>query len=162
MASSVEVTYWDENGWHPHIHAIVCSDNEVKHYKIEGFKNLVSNTQLMDEWKTITWDSNMVSIRKIQIDKHHFERQWIAEVFKYAVKFSSLSVEKLVELIELQKKKNYRFYATSWVFRWRKSINMKVGEKITDDEINCATNLLLWYTYDNKSKIYRFKKNLNE
>jgi hypothetical protein len=41
----------------------------------------------------------------------------IGEVFKYAVKFSSLAVDQLAEIVELQQKKRLRFYDTYGIFR---------------------------------------------
>lgn len=81
----------------------------------------------MGEWYQLTGDSFCVAMRGVNINKNHFERQGIAEVFKYAVKFSTLPVPKLVELIALQKRKQYRFYATTGVFRgWRSDIQKKL------------------------------------
>jgi hypothetical protein len=73
----------------------------------------MSNRDLQKAWHDITKDSHCVAMRKVDVSKNHFDRQGIAEVFKYAVKFNTLSVEHLVELIALQKKKQYRFYATT-------------------------------------------------
>lgn len=116
MVASVEVTYW-KNWRHPHLHVLVCSSNEIP-TEYSSFLNTQSNRELQKERHSLTWDSYSVAMRKIEVDKHHFDRQGIAEVFKYAVKFTTLEVPQLVELIGIQKKKQYRFYATYWSFRW--------------------------------------------
>jgi hypothetical protein len=90
---------------------LVCSDNEID-TEYSQFLSAQSNRDLQKERHTLTGDSYSVAMRKIDVTKHHFDRQGIAEVFKYAVKFTTLDVTQLVELIALQKKKQYRFYAT--------------------------------------------------
>lgn len=117
--SSIEVTYSQKSWRHPHIHILACSDNDIL---IEYSPRLwtESNGQLQKERYSITKDSYSVAMRKVDISKGYFDRQGIAEVFKYAVKFTTLSIPKLVELVALQQKKNYRFYASTWIFRWWK------------------------------------------
>lgn len=117
MVASVEVTHG--KSWrHPHMHVLVCSDYEIP---VEYSKALwtLSNRSLQKEWFELTGDSFCVAMRKVDVSKHHFDRQWIAEVFKYAVKFTSLDTPQLVELIDLQEKRQYRFYATYGIFRGR-------------------------------------------
>ena len=59
-------------------------------------------------------------MRKIRVDSWYFDRNWIWEVFKYAVKFSTLDVPHLVDLIELQHNRKYHFFSTYGIFRWWK------------------------------------------
>ncbi|MEI8008485.1 MAG: hypothetical protein WCI00_03535 [bacterium] len=49
----------------------------------------------------------------------------IGEVFKYAVKFSSLEVDQLAEIVELQQRKKLRFYDTYGIFRKMNIANTK-------------------------------------
>jgi hypothetical protein len=57
------------------------------------------------------------------------------------VKFTTLDVTQLVELIALQKKKQYRFYATFWAFRWWK-VNVKTKrKKLTRQEVSYLPNI---------------------
>ena len=49
----------------------------------------------------------------------------IGEVFKYVVKFNSLEVDQLAEIVELQQKKKYRFYDTYGIFRKMWSVKTK-------------------------------------
>ena len=117
MIASIEVTYSEKSWWHPHMHLLVCSDDEITDIEWSDFLGTKSNRRLQKERYKITTDSYCVAMRKVEVDKHHFERQWIAEVFKYAIKFTTLSIQKLVELMKLQKKRRYRFYSSYGVFR---------------------------------------------
>jgi plasmid rolling circle replication initiator protein Rep len=53
MVSSVEITYSEKSGRHPHIHMLVCTDEEIP---VEYSQKLgtYSNRQLQKEWYTIT------------------------------------------------------------------------------------------------------------
>lgn len=75
MVSSVEITY-GKNGWHPHIHMLVCSDKEIP---TEYSKVLTaqSNRDLQREWYNITKDSYSVGMRKIEVNKGSFSRRGI-------------------------------------------------------------------------------------
>lgn len=96
---------------------LACTDDKLKIEKLEYSR---WNKELQSEWLKITWDSNQISMREIAVSWDNFDRKWIWEVFKYAVKFSSLDVPHLVELIELQHQKKYHFFSTYWIFRWWK------------------------------------------
>lgn len=65
------------NGWHPHCHMIVLASSEP------------SQRLLSSEWHGITGDSMIVDVRPITGDYS----EGFMEVFKYAVKFSDLSLE---------------------------------------------------------------------
>ena len=100
-------------------------------------------------------------MRKVDVSKDHFDRQGIAEVFKYAVKFSTLTTPQLVELIELQKRKQYRFYATTGIFRWWKMEKSKAKElqKLSTTEVERVTQFLYEdYKFDEKGLLYRASK----
>jgi len=58
-------------------------------------------------------------MRKIDVNKNHFSRRGIGEVFKYAVKFSKLDIPQLAEVIDIQYANRYRFFATYGLFRLR-------------------------------------------
>ncbi len=119
IVSSIEVTYTENNGRHPHIHILACSEKELPIvYLKKGQCN--GNEELQAEWLDITGDSYQVSMREITVEDGYFDRSWIGEVFKYAVKFSVLDVPHLVDLIELQQNKKYRFFSTYGIFRWWK------------------------------------------
>ena len=162
MVSSVEVTHW-KNGRHPHIHALVCTDNDIE---LEYFQKLwtKSNRKLIIERHNLTKDSYCVAMRKLDVSKNHFDRQGIAEVFKYAVKFSTLTTPQLVELIELQKRKQYRSYATTGIFRGWKIEKPKPKElqKLSTTEVDRVTKFLYEnYSFDERGLLYHISK-LNE
>ena len=73
---SYEVTN-KENGWHPHIHMIALAHDWIDRKKLSA------------EWESITGDSKIIDVRKI--DDGAF-----SEVFKYALKFSELTLDKNV------------------------------------------------------------------
>lgn len=119
MVISIEIAHKGQNGWHPHINILACCDNNIP---IETkFIKGSTNQQLLDERKKITdWTSYIHNIRKIEVRKNHFSRSGIGEVFKYAIKFSDLTVEQLAEVMVQQHKNQYRFFATYGIFRgWR-------------------------------------------
>ncbi|MEI6672995.1 MAG: hypothetical protein WCL02_06845 [bacterium] len=120
MVSSIEVTK-NKNGRHPHLNLLVCTDNEVQidknRYSSVGGKSSNTNEKIIKEWMEFTGDSYIHNIRKINVSQNHFSLNGIGEVFKYAIKFSSLKVDQLAEIVELQQKKKYRFYDTYGIFR---------------------------------------------
>lgn len=120
MVSSIEVTK-NKNGWHPHLNLLVCTDNEIQidhnRYSSPSGKGSNTNEQIRSEWKKLTGDSFIHNIRKIDVSQNHFNLNGIGEVFKYAVKFSSLAVDQLAEIVELQQRKKLRFYDTYGMFR---------------------------------------------
>jgi hypothetical protein len=66
----------------------------------------------------------------------------------------------LVELIALQKKKQYRFYATTWIFRWRK-IEKKDNfhKELSDSEIEYLPHFeQADFIYDEEKGIYKINK----
>lgn len=75
----------------------------------------------MDERKAITNETSFIhSIRHIEVKKDHFSTSGIGEVFKYAIKFHDLTMEQLAEVMSIQSKKQYRFFATYGIFRgWK-------------------------------------------
>jgi hypothetical protein len=77
---SFEVTN-REKGWHPHVHAIWLCEDHPNMYR------------LREEWKAITGDSFMVDVRQIEGDP----AEGFVEVFKYALKFSDLTLAQNVE-----------------------------------------------------------------
>lgn len=143
MVSSIEVTYSDTNWRHPHIHLLACSECELP---IEYLKKWQCNwnKELQKEWLDITGDSYQVSMREITVEDWYFDRSWIGEVFKYAVKFSALDVPHLVDLIELQHNRKYRFFSTYGIFRW-----WKLDSKNVDDE-DFVERTLVYFENDYK------------
>lgn len=116
MVVSIEIAHRGKNGWHPHINILACSDNEIPIEKT--YTRGTTNPGLLNEWKLLTNGTSYVhNIRKIEVQKDHFSRSGIGEVFKYAIKFSDLTVEQLAEVMAIQMKNKYRFFATYGAFR---------------------------------------------
>lgn len=142
IVSSIEVTYNERNWWHPHIHMLVCWDNNIGIQQLEYWQWW--NKELQKEWHNITKDSFQISMRKIDVSKNHFDRKWIGEVFKYAVKFSTLDVPHLADLIELQHQRKYHFFSTYGIFRWWK---LDKWENINDEDYIEKTFVYYWDDY---------------
>ena len=91
-AYSHEITYSPDTEWHPHIHAVVLLDEYID---IKKFS---------EEWKEITGDSFIVDIRKLTKKSQDTKSNGIVdammEVFKYALKFSDLTLERQFEAYE--------------------------------------------------------------
>lgn len=118
MIISIEISHKWNFWFHPHINILACTDKEIP---IERkYRHWDTNVQILNEWKRMTdWTSYIHNIRKINVDSEKsFSRSWIWEVFKYAIKFSDLSMEELAEVMAVQYKHQYRFIATYWIFRW--------------------------------------------
>lgn len=126
MVISIEIAHKGKNGWHPHINILACSDKNIFIEK-GRYSRWSTNTELLEEWKYITDGTSYIhNIRSIEVKKNHFSRSWIGEVFKYAIKFSDLTVEQLAKVMVLQYKHQYRFFATYWIFRgWKLKNNNK-------------------------------------
>lgn len=119
MVMSIEIAHKWRNGRHPHINILACSDNDIS--TESKFIRGNTNQKLLDEWKEMTNGTSYIhNIRRIEVQKDHFSRSGIWEVFKYAIKFSDLTVEQLAEVMVAQHKHQYRFFATYGIFRgWK-------------------------------------------
>jgi len=73
---SYEISYSEEKGWHPHLHIVAFITSKI------------DQKALSKEWLAITGDSFVVDIRKI--DEKNLSKS-LNEVFKYALKFHSLT-----------------------------------------------------------------------
>lgn len=120
MVMSIEIAHKGRNWWHPHINILACSDNDIP-IEYGKYTRWNTNEVLLDEWKHITNETSYIhSIRPIEAKKDHFSRSGIGEVFKYAIKFSDLTMEQLAEVMANQHKHQYRFFATYGIFRgWK-------------------------------------------
>lgn len=123
MVISIEISHRWKNWRHPHINILSCSDYNIpvdigKYRSANKNEPSKTNEKLKNEWLAITWDSYIHNIRKINVKSNHFTTSWIGEVFKYAIKFSDLSIPQLAEVMEIQNNKKYRFFSTYWIFRW--------------------------------------------
>jgi hypothetical protein len=85
------------------------------------------------------------------VNKDYFSRSGIGEVFKYAIKFSDLTMEQLAEVMVAQHRHQYRFFATYGIFRgWK----LGDGKKFEGDRSEGV------FLYDEKKKNYEMVKTL--
>jgi hypothetical protein len=112
------------NGWHPHAHAVYLA------------RSAPSQAGLRAEWETITGDSFMVDVRPISGDP----ADGFVEVFKYALKFSELSLEDNV--VAWRTFKGRRLVASFGLF-W----GVKVPEKLEDDPLDSLPYIERFYRY---------------
>jgi plasmid rolling circle replication initiator protein Rep len=115
-------------GWHPHLHAIVLLDSYIDREKLSS------------EWKDITKDSYIVDIRKIKASDKSDVVSSFAEVFKYALKFSEMPLNDNLEVFyKLRGKRLQGSYGSFW--------GVKVPEKMTDDLLDDLPYIELFYHY---------------
>lgn len=131
---SYEITKKD-NGWHPHIHAIVNLDEWINQDK------------LIEEWRSITGDSYICDIRRIKDDP----AKGFLEVFKYALKFSELELEDNLKAYETLRGR--RLQGSFGSFH-----GVKVPEKMTDDLLDDLPYLELFYHYSKQKGVYDLKE----
>lgn len=69
------------NQWHPHIHIFAL------------INDWIDQEELAETWHEITLDSYIVDVRRVKKSKDKGYSEGVAEVCKYALKFSDLSLE---------------------------------------------------------------------
>lgn len=112
------------NGWHPHCHMIVLGASQIDQQALSA------------EWFDITGDSMVVDVRPILGDPS----EGFMEVFKYAVKFSDLSLEDNWQAAQVLKGK--RLLNSFGLFR-----GVQVPESLLDEPLD---DLPYW------DRFYRF------
>lgn len=120
MVTSIEVSHKWKYWRHPHLNILACSDYDIP-IDVWKYRRWTTNEQLKAERHKITGDSYIHNIREINVTSDHFTLSWIWEVFKYAIKFSDLTIPQLAEVMDIQHKMKYRFFSTYGIFRWRKT-----------------------------------------
>ena len=138
---SYEITHSEEKKWHPHIHAVVLLNEYIDVKKFS------------QEWEKITGDSYIVDIRKISKKSMSSESTAIAdamcEVFKYALKFSDLTLERQFEAYETLK--GQRMLGAFGLLH-----GVKVPESLLDD-LNGLEDLPyieMFYSFRNRKGVY--------
>lgn len=125
MVMSTEVSYSEKSGYHPHLHILACSKEPLDTER-SNFMKTMSNKELQKERHKYTeGDALNIGMKSIGVQKNHFNRKGLGEVFKYVVKNSQLQTPQLVELLELQQKRRYRFLSTYGVCRGWKNVKKK-------------------------------------
>jgi hypothetical protein len=112
------------NGWHPHCHMIVLAASEP------------SQGALSIEWDSISGDSFIVDVRPITGDPS----EGFMEVFKYAVKFSDLSLADNWHAAQLLKGK--RLLGSFGLFR-----GVQVPESLLDEPLDSLPYWDRFYRY---------------
>ena len=116
------------NGWHPHLHAVLLVDD------------FIDQRELSAEWERITGDSKIVDVRLLK-PKGDDMAEAFCEVFKYALKFSELSLDDNLEAFDQLKGKRLQgAFGNFW--------GVKVPEKLTDELLPDLPYLELFYKYD--------------
>lgn len=78
---SYELTRNKKTGeWHPHVHMFALANEWI------------DRDALINEWQSVTGDSHIVDVRRVKKDKELGYGKAFAEVFKYCLKFSDLSL----------------------------------------------------------------------
>lgn len=116
------------NGWHPHTHMIILAASEP------------SQSAISAEWHRITGDSMIVDCRPITGGESGDYSEGFMEVFKYAVKFSDLSLEDNWHAAQVLKGK--RLLNSFGLFR-----GVEVPESLLDEPLD---SLPFW------DRFYRF------
>ena len=112
---STEYTYNPKTKeWHPHIHIFAL------------LNDWIDQEELAETWHDITLDSYIVDIRRVKKTKEHGYSKAVAEVCKYALKFSDLSLENTWEAFLTLKGKRLTGSFGSMH-------GVKIPEKATDD-----------------------------
>jgi plasmid rolling circle replication initiator protein Rep len=138
---SYEITHSEDNKWHPHIHAVVLLSEYIDVKKFS------------DEWHKITGDSYIVDIRKISKKNMSSESSAIAdamcEVFKYALKFSDLTLERQFEAYETLK--GQRMLGAFGLLH-----GVKVPESLLDDlqGLEALPYFEMFYSFKPKKGVY--------
>jgi len=88
--AAVEVTKGAGSGeWHPHLHLVVAAVEPLP--TVEESPGVWRCRKLEAEWLAITGDSSVVDVRPFS--HHQTAEKSFCEMFKYALKLSSLSLE---------------------------------------------------------------------
>lgn len=112
------------NGWHPHCHMIILATSQP------------SQTELSAEWHKITGDSMIVDCRPILGDPV----EGFMEVFKYAVKFSDLTLADNWHAAQILKGK--RLLNSLGLFR-----GVEIPESMLDEPLDGLPYLDRFYRY---------------
>ena len=119
------------NGWHPHCHMIALCASEI------------DQAALSAEWEAITGDSFVVDVRPITGDPS----EGFMEVFKYAVKFSDLSLADNWEAAQVLKGK--RLLGSFGLFR-----GVQVPESLLDEPLDSLPYWDRFYRYLNGEYVF--------
>ena len=96
---SIETTY-SQNGWNVHVNILACSSIEFDYDLVEKIdkngKKSFHSLELSLEWEKYT-GSFIHNISRLSFDTPEAIRKNLLEIFKYSVKFSELTSERLYD-----------------------------------------------------------------
>jgi hypothetical protein len=130
---SYEFSYSEKHGWHPHIHMVVLVD---KNNPIDFDVRNPKNSQLSKDWLNLTGDSFIVDCRPLKGEPS----EAFCEVFKYALKYSSMSISN--NILAFTHLKGRRLQGSFGLFR-----GVKVDTNLTDDLLDDLPYIELFYKY---------------
>lgn len=133
---SYEFTHSD-SGWHPHIHMVAL------------VSDWIDQKALSKEWQSITGDSFIVDIRKIS-DRDDDLPSAMLEVFKYALKFQSLSLDDTWHAFQTLQGK--RLMGSFGVLR-----GVQEPDSLLDDPLEDLPFLELLYVFNRRKAAYQLK-----
>jgi hypothetical protein len=116
-------------GWHPHAHMLVLLDRYV------------DQKALSQEWKSITGDSFVVGITRLDPEKPPIEA--FVEVFKYALKFSDLTPAQIWHAA--RSLSGQRLLFSLGCFR-----GVEVPEELTDEPLDGLPYVEWFYRYSHE------------
>jgi plasmid rolling circle replication initiator protein Rep len=130
---SYEFSYSEKHGWHPHIHMVIFTD---KNNPIDFDVRNPKNSQLSKDWLSLTGDSFIVDCRLLKGEPS----EAFCEVFKYALKYSSMSIgNNITAFMHL---KGRRLQGSFGVFR-----GVKIPNELTDELLDDLPYIELFYKY---------------
>lgn len=130
---SYELTHSKKHGWHPHLHMVVLVN---KNDLVDFDPKRPKQSKLSKDWLSITGDSFIVDSRPILGDP----AEGFCEVFKYALKYSSMSIDNNLTAYSYLKGK--RLQGSFGEFR-----GVKVPNDSTDDLLSNLPYIELFYKY---------------
>ena len=130
---SYEFSYSEAHGWHPHIHMVILTS---KNNPIDFDDRNPKNSQLSKDWLNITGDSFIVDCRPLNGEPS----EAFCEVFKYALKYSSMSITNNIHAFTHLKGR--RLQGSFGLFR-----GVKVSSKLTDELLEDLPYIELFYKY---------------
>jgi plasmid rolling circle replication initiator protein Rep len=138
---SYEITHNPESGWHPHVHMVALLDDYIDVRK------------LSDLWRDVTGDSFIVDVRKLRTSDIGKDSGSIVdamqEVFKYALKFSDLSLDRQFEAWEtLRTKRLTGSFGSLW--------GLEIPDDLLDDlsHLDDLPFIEMVYRFKRQNKAY--------
>lgn len=131
---SYEITYSNKHGWHPHSHILALSRHDLTRVK----------SDLVKEWRARTKDSFIVDIRKFGGDSGDDMIKSFFEVFKYALKYSDLSLQRQFDAYTALRKKRLLFS-----FGCFRGVNVDDADADLQNELDLAPFYDMFFTWTN-------------